>query len=183
MHQNSSAIVNIFLAPIYSTIEKRLTPEYIYTAIDAIHLRQTILLEHETLVYTNVSLIYTLKHVKVKRSIFMFQVKGLSMEMSQDAWVKQQTQQPSGDRHQARIKTSPVSGSGNCEVQESGPPQSHTATFAPIMPQYGLPLHGGGGGMGRYAPPAHVPMHPTSHRRPAPPKPSPSQSPHARNYR
>ncbi|XP_026314466.1 zinc finger protein chinmo [Hyposmocoma kahamanoa] len=107
------------------------------------------------------------------------QVKGLSMEMSQDAWVKQQTQQ-SGDRHQTRIKTSPVSGSGTCEVQESGPPQSHTATFAPIMPQYGMPIHGSGG-MSRYAPPAHVPM--PSHRRPAAPKPSPSQSPHARNYR
>lgn len=108
-----------------------------------------------------------------------FQVKGLSMEMSQDAWVKQQTQQ-TGDRHQTRIKTSPVSGTGNCEVQESGPPQSHTATFAPIMPQYGMPIHGSGG-MSRYAPPAHVPM--PSHRRPAAPKPSPSQSPHARNYR
>nr|XP_049691844.1 zinc finger protein chinmo isoform X3 [Helicoverpa armigera] len=110
------------------------------------------------------------------------QVKGLSMEMSQDAWVKQQTQQNSGDRHQARIKTSPVSGSGNCEVQESAAPSSHTATFAPIMPQYGMPMHGSGS-MGRYAPPAHLPMHAAGHRRPAPPKPSPSQSPHARNYR
>ncbi|XP_073942221.1 chronologically inappropriate morphogenesis isoform X2 [Choristoneura fumiferana] len=109
------------------------------------------------------------------------QVKGLSMEMSQDAWVKQQTQQ-SSERHQTRIKTSPVSG-GNCDGQDSAPPQSHTASFAPIMPQYGLPLHGAGAGMGRYAPPAHVPLHPTPHRRPAPPKPSPSQSPHARNYR
>ncbi|XP_049886491.1 zinc finger protein chinmo isoform X2 [Pectinophora gossypiella] len=111
------------------------------------------------------------------------QVKGLSMEMSQDAWVKQQTQQ-SGDRHQTRIKTSPVSGSGNCEAQESAP-ASHTATFAPIgIPQYSLPMHGSGT-MGRYAPPAHLPMHPTSHRRPAQsaPKASPSQSPHARNYR
>ncbi|CAG9134731.1 hypothetical protein JYU34_002177 [Plutella xylostella] len=109
------------------------------------------------------------------------QVKGLSMEMSQDGWMKQQTQQSSGDR-QTRIKTSPVSGSGNCEVQESGPP-SHTATFAPIMPSYSLPLHGSGGSIGRYAPPAHVPLHPSTHRRPAAPKPSPSQSPHARNYR
>lgn len=113
----------------------------------------------------------------------ILQVKGLSMEMSQDAWVKQQTQQSGGDRHQTRIKTSPVSGSGNCEVQESAPPQSHTATFAPIMPQYGLPIHGGSGNIGRYAPPPHVPLHSTTHRRPAPPKPSPSQSPHARNYR
>ncbi|XP_072937119.1 zinc finger protein chinmo [Epargyreus clarus] len=110
------------------------------------------------------------------------QVKGLSMEMSQDAWVKQQTQQAS-DRHQARIKTSPVSGSGNCEVHEAGPPPSHPTTFAPIMPQYGLPIHGGSGNIGRYAPPSHVPMHQPAHRRPAPPKPSPSQSPHARNYR
>ncbi|CAH1644675.1 unnamed protein product [Spodoptera littoralis] len=110
------------------------------------------------------------------------QVKGLSMEMSQDAWVKQQTQQNSGDRHQTRIKTSPVSGSGNCEVQESAAPSSHTATFAPIMPQYGMPIHGSGS-MGRYAPPAHLPIHAGGHRRPAPPKPSPSQSPHARNYR
>ncbi|XP_063838402.1 zinc finger protein chinmo isoform X2 [Ostrinia nubilalis] len=109
------------------------------------------------------------------------QVKGLSMEMSQDAWVKQQTQQSGGDRHQARIKTSPVSGSGNCEVQESAPP-THTATFAPVMPQYGMPIHGGSGNIGRYAPPAHhVPIHSTTHRRPAPPKPSPS--PHTRNYR
>ncbi|KAJ2953909.1 hypothetical protein O0L34_g1543 [Tuta absoluta] len=107
------------------------------------------------------------------------QVKGLSMEMSQDAWVKQQTQQ-SGDRHQTRIKTSPVSGSGNCEAQEAT--SQHTATFAPILPQYGIPIHGSGS-IGRYAPPAHVPLHPTSHRRPAQPKPSPSQSPHARNYR
>ncbi|XP_041980463.1 zinc finger protein chinmo [Aricia agestis] len=106
------------------------------------------------------------------------QVKGLSMEMSQDAWVKQQTQQ-SSERHQNRVKTSPVSGA-NCEVQEA-PPQTHT-TFAPIMPSYGMPLHSSGG-MGRYAPPAHLPLHSTSHRRPAPPKPSPSQSPHARNYR
>lgn len=112
----------------------------------------------------------------------LLQVKGLSMEMSQDAWVKQQTQQAS-DRHQARIKTSPVSGSGNCEVHEAGPPPSHPATFAPIMPQYGLPLHGGSGNIGRYVPPSHVPMHQPAHRRPAPPKPSPSQSPHARNYR
>lgn len=112
------------------------------------------------------------------------QVKGLSMEMSQDAWVKQQTQQASTERHQARIKTSPVSGSGNCEVQESAPPQTHTATFAPIMPQYGLPIHSGSGSMGRYAPPAHhMPLHASSHRRPAPPKPSASPSPHARNYR
>lgn len=110
------------------------------------------------------------------------QVKGLSMEMSQDAWVKQQTQQP-GDRHQARIKTSPVSGSGNCDTQESAPPQSHTATFAPILPQYALPMHSGSGGMSRYAPPAHLPLHASTHRRPVPPKPSPSQSPHARNYR
>lgn len=102
--------------------------------------------------------------------------------MSQDAWVKQQTQQSSGDRHQTRIKTSPVSGSGNCEVQESVPPQPHTASFTPIMPQYGMPIHGSGS-MGRYAPPAHLPMHAGSHRRPAPPKPSPSPSPHARNYR
>jgi hypothetical protein len=129
---------------------------------------------------------FSIKTVMVLNSTYKnlstFQVKGLSMEMSQDAWVKQQTQQ-SGDRHQTRIKTSPVSGSGNCEVQESAPPQSHTATFAPIMPQYGLPIHGTSGSMGRYAPPAHVPLHSTSHRRPAPPKPSPSQSPHARNYR
>ncbi|CAH0405082.1 unnamed protein product [Chilo suppressalis] len=74
-------------------------------------------------------------------------VKGLSMEMSKDAWVKQQAQQ-SSDRHQTRIKTSPVSGSGNCEVQESGPPQPHTATFAP-MPQYGLHMHSNTGTMGR----------------------------------
>ncbi|XP_047987004.1 zinc finger protein chinmo isoform X1 [Leguminivora glycinivorella] len=107
------------------------------------------------------------------------QVKGLSMEMSQDAWVKQQTAQ-SSDRHQARIKTSPVSNTGNCESGEAQ--QSHTS-FAPIIPGYGLPIHGGGAGMGRYAPPAHVPLHPTPHRRPAPPKASPSQSPHARNYR
>ncbi|CAG4976234.1 unnamed protein product [Parnassius apollo] len=111
------------------------------------------------------------------------QVKGLSMEMSQDAWVKQQTQQPAGDRHQTRIKTSPVSGSGNCEAQDAAAPQTHTATFAPIMPQYGVPIHGTSGSMGRYVPPAHMPMHQPSHRRPAPPKPSPSQSPHARNYR
>ncbi|XP_046961366.1 zinc finger protein chinmo isoform X3 [Vanessa atalanta] len=109
------------------------------------------------------------------------QVKGLSMEMSNDAWVKQQTQQAT-ERHQTRVKTSPVSGSGNCEVQDSAPPQTHTATFAPIMPQYGMPLHSGSGSMGRYAPPAHLPIHSTSHRRPPPPKPSPSQSPHARNY-
>ncbi|XP_053599826.1 zinc finger protein chinmo isoform X2 [Plodia interpunctella] len=109
------------------------------------------------------------------------QVKGLSMEMSPDAWVKQQTTPSSGDR-QTRIKTSPVSGSGNCEVQESAPPQSHTATFAPIMSQYGMPIHTSGGNIGRYAPPAHLPIN-SSHRRPAPPKPSPSQSPHARNYR
>lgn len=113
---------------------------------------------------------------------YLFQVKGLSMEMSPDAWVKQQTQQGSGDRHQTRIKTSPVSGSGNCEAQESATPSSHTATFAPIMPQYGMPIHGSGS-MGRYAPPAHLPLHSGSHRRPAPPKPSPSPSPHARNYR
>lgn len=125
----------------------------------------------------------TLSHSKAFQ-ISWFQVKGLSMEMSQDAWVKQQTQQNSGDRHQTRIKTSPVSGSGNCEVQESAPPQSHTTSFAPIMPQYGIhtAIHGSGS-MGRYAPPAHLPIHATSHRRPAPPKPSPSQSPHARNYR
>ncbi|CAH0726181.1 unnamed protein product, partial [Brenthis ino] len=110
------------------------------------------------------------------------QVKGLSMEMSNDAWVKQQTQQ-STERHQTRVKTSPVSGSGSCDLQDSAPPQSHTATFAPIMPQYGMPIHSGSGSMGRYAPPAHLPMHSTSHRRPPPPKPSPSQSPHARNYR
>ncbi|XP_013168501.1 PREDICTED: broad-complex core protein isoform 6 [Papilio xuthus] len=107
------------------------------------------------------------------------QVKGLSMEMSQDAWVKQQTQQSTGERHQTRIKTSPVSGSGSCEAQEATP-QSHTATFAPIMPQYGVPIHSSGG-MGRYAPPAHMPMHQPSHRRPAAPKTVPS--PHARNYR
>lgn len=104
------------------------------------------------------------------------------MEMSNDAWVKQQTQQ-SSERHQTRVKTSPVSGSGNCDVQDSAPPQTHTATFAPIMPQYGMPLHSGSGSMGRYAPPAHLPIHSTSHRRPPQPKPSPSQSPHARNYR
>lgn len=115
--------------------------------------------------------------------VIRFQVKGLSMEMSQDAWVKQQTQQSSGERHQTRVKTSPVSGTANCEVQEAAPPQSHTATFAPIMPQYGLAMHGSGS-MGRYAPPAHhLPLHGGSHRRPVPPKPSPSQSPHPRNYR
>ncbi|XP_050670575.1 zinc finger protein chinmo-like isoform X2 [Leptidea sinapis] len=107
------------------------------------------------------------------------QVKGLSMEMSQDAWVKQQTQ-ASNERHQARIKTSPTSGTATCEAQEG--PQTHTATFAPILPQYGMPIHGGGS-MGRYAPPAHLPIHSTTHRRPPPPKPSPSQSPHPRNYR
>ncbi|XP_060801583.1 zinc finger protein chinmo isoform X3 [Amyelois transitella] len=110
------------------------------------------------------------------------QVKGLSMEMSPDAWVKQQATPTTGDR-QTRVKTSPVSGNGNGEVQESAPPQSHTATFAPIMSQYGMPIHTSGGNMGRYAPPAHLPIHSTSHRRPAPPKPSPAQSPHARNYR
>ncbi|XP_045763424.1 zinc finger protein chinmo isoform X1 [Maniola jurtina] len=105
------------------------------------------------------------------------QVKGLSMEMSNDAWVKQQTQQ-SSDRHQARVKTSPVSGSGTCDVQDAAQPQSHPTTFAP-MP-YNYP---GSGGMGRYAPPAHLPIHSTTHRRPPQPKPSPSQSPHTRNYR
>ncbi|XP_045511026.1 zinc finger protein chinmo-like isoform X2 [Colias croceus] len=109
------------------------------------------------------------------------QVKGLSMEMSQDAWVKQQTQQ-SGERHQTRVKTSPVAGV-NCEVQESAPPQPHSGSFGPIMTQYGIPIHGGSGGMGRYAPPAHVPIHSSSHRRPPPPKPSPSASPVTRNYR
>ncbi|VVD05340.1 unnamed protein product, partial [Leptidea sinapis] len=65
---------------------------------------------------------------------FMYkgEVKGLSMEMSQDAWVKQQTQ-ASNERHQARIKTSPTSGTATCEAQEG--PQTHTATFAPILPQ------------------------------------------------
>ncbi|XP_022124032.1 zinc finger protein chinmo isoform X1 [Pieris rapae] len=107
------------------------------------------------------------------------QVKGLSMEMSQDAWMKHQTQQVSSDRVETRVKTSPVSGSGNCEVQES--PPSHSTTFAPIIPPYGIPIHGSGGGMGRYAPQAH--LHSSSHRRPAPPKQSPSQSPLTRNYR
>ncbi|CAK1544256.1 unnamed protein product [Leptosia nina] len=111
------------------------------------------------------------------------QVKGLSMEMSQDAWMKHQTQQVSSDRVQTRIKTSPVSGSGNCEVQESTPAPTHPTTFAPIMPPYGMSMHGNTGGMGRYAPQAHLPLHSSSHRRPPPPKPSPSQSPLTRNYR
>lgn len=95
------------------------------------------------------------------------------MEMSQDAWVKQQTQQ-SGDRQNR--KTSPVSGSGDTTESAS---QHAATTFAPIIPQYNMPMHGGS--MGRYPPPLHLPLH--GSRRPAAPKPSPSQSPHARNYR
>ncbi|GBP75509.1 Zinc finger protein chinmo [Eumeta japonica] len=111
------------------------------------------------------------------------QVKGLSMEMSQDAWVRQQTQ-AAGERHAPRLKASPVGGAPTCEVQDSTSVSHSAATFAPILPgaAYGLPLHSSP--LGRYAPPVHLPV-PTAHRRAPPPKPAPSpaQSPHARNYR